>query len=113
LHPVFTWDVTSSDWFRWFTTITGPVAATMMQFMTPRVIHMYIAFRILLMCVLWFIGFVMQKIGKPIPAASGAHTITIAGANYGSSRYNWSGLPRLPASGIRMGGGGRRRKGGF
>ncbi len=103
LHPTFTWDITSSDWFVYFTTIVGPVAATMMQFMTPRVIHMYIAFRILLMAVLWFIGFVMEKIGKPIPPASGAHTISIGGANFGSTRYNWTGLPKLPPSGIRRG----------
>jgi hypothetical protein len=112
LHPVFTWDVASSDWLHWFTTITGPVAATMMQFMTPRVIHIYIAFRILLMCVLWMFGFVMQKIGKPIPPASGAQVITVGGANLGYSRYNYGGLPKLPPSGIRMGGG-RRRRGGF
>jgi hypothetical protein len=113
LSPVFTWDITSSDWFHWFTTITGPVAATMMRFMTPRVIHIYVAFRILLMCVLWFFGFVMQKIGKPIPPASGAHVVTIGGANLGFTRYNWTGLPKLPASGLRGGGGGRRRRGGF
>jgi hypothetical protein len=112
LHQVFVWD-TSADWFYWFTTYTGPVAATMMKFMTPRIIHMYIAFRIVLMCVLWFIGFVMQKIGKPIPPASDAHVINIGGANLGYSRYNWSGLPKLgPPSGIRIGGG-RRRRGGF
>jgi len=108
-HPVFTWDITESSWFYWFTTYTGPVAATMMQFMTPRIINMYIAFRIVLMCVLWFFGFVMQKIGKPIPPSNDSQPV----GNIAYSRNYVHRLPKLgPSSGI-LRGGGRRRRGGF
>ena len=108
VSPVFTWDITS-HWFYWFTTYTGPVAATMMQFMTLRVINMYIAFRICLMCVLWFFGFVMQKIGKPIPPNDSQSNV--GNISYGRKYINR--LPKLgPSSGIMRGGGGRRR-GGF
>lgn len=102
LTPLFTTEFNPS-WTPIMVTV-GRLTATLLSIATPQIVSYYIAGRIIIMCTLWFFGFVMQKIGKPIPNTSGGVVVVHDGAN---SR-NWGGLPRLPSSGIR--GGGRRRR---
>lgn len=82
----------------------GRITATLLNIATPQIVSYYISGRIIIMCALWFFGFVMQKIGKPIPNASGGVVVI----REGRQSSGFGGLPRLPASGIR--GGGRRRR---
>jgi hypothetical protein len=83
----------------------GSIVATLLTIATPQIISYYIAGRIIIMCTLWFFGFVMQKIGKPIPNATNGGIVVV---HDGANSRNFGGLPKLPSSGIR--GGGRRRR---
>jgi hypothetical protein len=47
--------------------IAGPIAATLITIITPRVMAYYFAFRIALLAALWLFGFVAKKIGRPLP----------------------------------------------
>jgi hypothetical protein len=99
LTPKFTLEF-DTDWTATMR-IVARLAATLLAIATPQIMNYYIAGRISITCVLWFFGFVMQKIGKPIPNTGQA--VVVLG-----SRQNVPALPKLPSSGLR--GGGRRRR---
>jgi len=90
-----------------FRTYASPIArltATLLYIATPTIVTYYISGRIVIMCFLWLAGFVMQKIGRAIPPASGSSGITIiqGGIQTGNA------LPSLGPRVLR--GGGRRRR---
>jgi hypothetical protein len=91
----------------WNTTMrrVAQIAATFLQIATPQVINYYIAARIAIMATLWFFGWVMAKIGKPIPPSNSS--VVILGRDTGYRAPNFGALPKLPPSGL--GRGGRRR----
>lgn len=102
------WDLLFSNAFL---AQVGPIVATIVAFATPNVMKYYFAARIGIMAFMYIAGFVMKKIGSKIPENSpGAIIIREGIEGYGRQRF---GLPRLPSSGIRIGGGRRRRRGGW
>ena len=61
--------------------IAGPVAATLITMITPRVMEYYFAFRIAMLAATWLFGFVAKKIGRPL--AGGETPIVVMGRNTG------------------------------
>jgi hypothetical protein len=102
------------DWAQYASPIAR-LTATLLSIATPRIVSYYISGRIVIMCMLWLAGFVMQKIGKPIPPGSSNNVLVNIGSSIGRGEgiegyirnRNPSAFPKLPPSGLR--GGGRRR----
>ena len=79
----------------------GPVAATIVSLvMQKQIVTTYIAVRLGLLAFIFIIDFTMTKIGRPLPRGS---EVVIAGRHTGYK------VPKLPALGPGIGGGGRRR----
>jgi len=102
----------SIDWTQYASPIAR-LTATLLYIATPTIVSYYISGRIVIMCMLWLAGFVMQKIGKPIPPGGGGVLVNIGSSiarGEGIEGYvrgrNASAFPKLPPSGLR---GGRRR----
>jgi len=89
------------DWTQYASPIAR-LTATLLYIATPTIITYYISGRIVIMCMLWLAGFVMQKIGKGIPPSTGGVVVVHDGGRRSS------GLPSLGPSVLR--GGGRRRR---
>ena len=81
--------------------IAGPVAATLITMITPRVMAYWFAGRIALLAALWMFGFVAKKIGRPLPGGEQS-VVFVPG-----TRVN---IPkRLPSLGQSVLRGGRRQ----
>jgi len=107
LRNMFSGDYFNVDWPAYMQPI-GRIAATLLYIATPTIITYWFSGRIVIMCVLWLAGFVMAKIGKPIPPTDNNNILVSIGRGEGIEGYvrRNSAFPKLPPSGIR---GGRRR----
>jgi hypothetical protein len=108
LSPVFLEDYFSVNWPAYMQPI-GRIAATLLYIATPSIITYWFSGRVVIMCFLWLAGFVMQKIGRPIPPIDSNNVLV----NIGSSIMRGEGVegyvrrssafPKLPSSGIHKG----------
>lgn len=99
LQPMFSGSYFEVDWLTYMQPV-GRVAATLLYIATPQIITYWFSGRVVIMCVLWLMGFVMQKIGKPIPTTDSSAIVI------GQTAYKRYKLPSLGPSVLR---GGRRR----
>lgn len=112
LMPMFGKEYFQVNWSTYMAPI-GQIAATLLYIATPTIITYWFSARVIIMCVLWLIGFVMQKIGKPIPPTDSGNIIVGIGSSImrgeGAEGYvrRHSAFPSLgPKSGVW---GGRKR----
>ena len=107
LHPVFLGEYFNINWLTYMQPI-GRIAATLLYIATPTIITYWFTGRVVIMCILWLAGFVMAKIGKPIPPTDSNNILVSIGRGEGIEGYvrRNSAFPKLPPSGMR---GGRRR----
>jgi hypothetical protein len=108
LNPAFLGDYFNVDWPAYMQPI-GRIAATLLYIATPTIITYWFSGRVVIMCVLWLAGFVMAKIGRPIPPIDSSNVLVNIGSSImrgeGAEGYvrKSSAFPKLPASGIRKG----------
>jgi hypothetical protein len=99
LTPRFSITFGVSDWDSLMRT-AGGVAATLWQIGYQDIVEYYIGARVMMVAVMWVVGFVMKKLGAQVPTSE----VVVVGQPTGI--HVPSRLPRLPSSGIY---GGRRR----
>jgi hypothetical protein len=104
LSPIFLGEYFNINWINYMRPI-GQIAATLLYIATPTIITYWFTGRVIIMCVLWLAGFVMQKIGKPIPPTDSNNILVSIGRGEGIEGYirnrNASAFPKLPPSGLR------------
>lgn len=72
LIPVFGDTYFEINWIEYMSPV-GRIAATLLYIATPQIISYWFSARVMIMCVLWLAGFVMAKIGKPIPPSDSSN----------------------------------------
>jgi hypothetical protein len=90
LRPMWTTEYFHIDWLAYMSPI-GRIAATILYIATPTIITYWFSGRVIIMCVLWLAGFVMSKIGRPIPPTDSSNILV----NIGSSIMRGEGIEGL------------------